>query len=78
MTNSHDWPLYILWQDAGLKGYGLRLEGECIRLVPIRSQDMEQSKSFAWNDGGFEKAQAWLKTAPSQHKDETTQGGVES
>jgi hypothetical protein len=76
MKNNHADPLITLWQDAGLKGYSLRLEGQYIRLVPIHSQGMEQGKSFATDNEGFQQAQAWLKTISSPYEEEATHGGV--
>jgi hypothetical protein len=67
MKDQQDWPLYDLWRVASGKGYSLRLEGDYIRLVPIRTQgDYSQTRTFARNRDGIKAARAWLDP-PMRH-----------
>lgn len=66
MRDKQDWPLYNLWRLASAEGYSLRLEGEYIRLDPIRTQgDYGQARTFARNSVGIKAARAWLKMCDS-------------
>lgn len=62
MRDKQDWPLYDLWRLASRKGYGLRLEGDYILLVPLRTPgDNGLARSFARTSDGIKAACTWLE-----------------
>lgn len=63
MRDEQDRPLYDLWRVASSNGYSLRLEGDYIRLVPLKTQgDAGLPRTFRWNKAGIKAARAWLET----------------
>lgn len=63
MRDEQDRPLYDLWRLASRNGYSLRLEGDYIRLVPLKTQgDAGLPRTFRWNNAGIMTARAWLET----------------
>ena len=69
MRDKQDQPLYNLWRLASRKGYGLRLEGAYIRLVPLRTQGNHGlARAFPWNYDGIKAACAWLEAPDDPYK----------
>jgi len=77
MRDEQDWPLYNLWRLASGEGYSLRLEGDYIRLVPIRTQgDNGQTRTFARSSDGIKAARAWLEISGKPKRADAANGAV--